>query len=78
MAELVQADSRRIPSMLKGKLLIDSEGWADDKFGAGCKEKDDIEHPREGKSCIGEECELVGGGISIRAAESEPLRYGIG
>ena len=46
MAELVQADSRRIPSMLKGKLLIDSEGWADDKFGAGCKEKDDVEHPR--------------------------------
>jgi hypothetical protein len=64
MAELVRAGPRSVPSVLKGKLLrFDGDGRADNEFGTGCKEEDDIEHSREGENCVGEECELVGGEI---------------
>lgn len=66
MAELVRAKPRRVPSVLKGNLLrFNSEGWADNEFRSGCKEEDDVKHPREGENCVGEECELVGGEICI-------------
>jgi len=61
------AEPRRVPLVLKGNLLrFISQGWADDEFGSGCKEEDDVKHPREGENCAGEECELVGGELVIQ------------
>ena len=70
--------------MFKGKLLrFDDGSRADDEFRSGCKEEDDIEHPRECENCVGEECELVGGEIFMlwvicSGTEREPSRYRVG
>jgi hypothetical protein len=61
MAELVRVDSGRVPSVKSQILMFDSEAWADDKFGTGCKEEDDIEHPGECENRASKECELVRG-----------------
>ena len=81
IAELARADSRRVPSVFKRKLLrFNDGGRANNEFRSGYKEEDGVEHPRERENCVGEECELVGGmhWVIYTAAESEPSRYGVG